>query len=745
LPSATIAGTATVCQNATGPTITFTGSGGTAPYTFTYSINGGSNQTISTTVGNTVTLAAATTTSGAFTYALVSVQDGSISACSNPVNGNAVVTVSPSVKGSISGSIEVCQNATAPDITFTGANGTTPYTFTYTFNNGANQTISTTAGNAVTLPVATTATGLFNYTLVNIQDAGSTSCYAAAGTATVTVNPLPTASISGATSVCQNGPSPTITFTGASGKAPYTFAYTINNGPNQTVSTSVGNMVTVPVPTSVSGPFTYSLVSVQDGSLSVCSQLQSGAALVTIIPLPTASISGTVAVCNNSPSPDITFTGANGTAPYTFTYTVNGGAAQTISTTAGNSVTLPVSTTIPGPFVYALVSVKDAGGATCSNVATGTATVTVNPLPTASISGPPSVCQNSPASIIFTGGSGVAPYTFTYTVNNGTPQTITSISGNTVTLPAATNISGPQVYSVVGVQDASAATCSNVVSGSAVVTITVNPLPTATVGVSTSVCINDPSPFITFTGANGTPPYTFIYTINGAAPQSISTLAGNSIAVSVPTNTVGTYTYAMVSLHDASAVTCVNNANSSAVVTVNPQPSANFSVHPETASTIDPTISITDASAGAILWTWDFGDFDTSFVPKPYAHSYADTGNYIIKLMISSQFGCKDSISHIIRIEVPYLFFIPNAFSPNEDGKNEYFTVKGEGIVEFEMMIFDRWGNFIFYSDDVDKGWDGKASLGSETAQSDVYVYAIKILDLKGKSHSYKGTVTIVK
>jgi gliding motility-associated-like protein len=60
-------------------------------------------------------------------------------------------------------------------------------------------------------------------------------------------------------------------------------------------------------------------------------------------------------------------------------------------------------------------------------------------------------------------------------------------------------------------------------------------------------------------------------------------------------------------------------------------------------------------------------------------------------------------------------------------------------------MIFDRWGNFIFYSDDINKGWDGKANLGSEVAQSDVYVYSIKLIDLKKKTHNYKGIVTLVK
>jgi hypothetical protein len=84
-PSATISGGTTVCQNATSPVITFTGSGGTAPYTFTYTVNGGPNQTIQTTGTNsTVTLSVSTTTTGTFTYNLIRVQDSQPP--SNPVN-----------------------------------------------------------------------------------------------------------------------------------------------------------------------------------------------------------------------------------------------------------------------------------------------------------------------------------------------------------------------------------------------------------------------------------------------------------------------------------------------------------------------------------------------------------------------------------------------------------------------------------------------------------------------------------
>lgn len=288
LPTATISGTIAVCEDGTSPDVTFTGADGTAPYTFTYTINGGSNLTV-TSVGNSVTVAAPTTVAGDFTYALVSVEDASATNCSQAQTGSAVITVNPLPTATIAGTIAVCEDGASPDVTFTGAAGTAPYTFTYTINGGSNLTV-TSVGNSVTVAAPTTASGIFTYALLSVQDASSTSCeQAQSGSAVITVNPLPTATIAGTTDECLNEPSPDITFTGANGTAPYTFTYTLNGGSNLTVTTTVGNSVTVAAPTSVAGDFTYVLVSVQDASGTACSQLQTGNAVVTIEPLPTTS------------------------------------------------------------------------------------------------------------------------------------------------------------------------------------------------------------------------------------------------------------------------------------------------------------------------------------------------------------------------------------------------------------------------------------------------------------------------
>ena len=368
--SITISGTTAVCKDGVSPNITFTGTSGTAPFTIIYNINGGGNQTVTTITGNSISISAPTGSVGTFSYNLVSAYDAIGSVCSQTQSGSAVVTVNPLPTATISGTTAVCKDAASPNITFTGASGTAPYTFTYTINSGSNQTVTTTVGNSVTVAVPTVTAGTYTYALVSVLDASSTACsQTQSGSAVVTVNPLPTATISGTTAVCKDAPSANITFTGASGTAPYTFTYIINGGSNQTVTTTVGNSVTVAVPNGAAGTFTYNLVSVQDAS--ACLQAQTGSATVTVSPLPTATISGTTAVCKDAVSPNITFTGASGTAPYTFTYTINSGSNQTVTTTDGNSVTVAALTGAAGIFTYALVSVRDASIMTCSQTQSG--------------------------------------------------------------------------------------------------------------------------------------------------------------------------------------------------------------------------------------------------------------------------------------------------------------------------------------------------------------------------------------
>jgi hypothetical protein len=111
--------------------------------------------------------------------------------------------------------------------------------------------------------------------------------------------------------------------------------------------------------------------------------------------------------------------------------------------------------------------------------------------------------------------------------------------------------------------------CSALQTGD--LTLTLNPLPTATITGTTEVCEGDPPPMITMTGAGATSPYIINYTINGTAQSTVIT-NGNSVVISAPTGTVGTYVYALVDIQDASSSQCIQNQEGTETITVNPLP-----------------------------------------------------------------------------------------------------------------------------------------------------------------------------
>jgi gliding motility-associated-like protein len=143
------------------------------------------------------------------------------------------------------------------------------------------------------------------------------------------------------------------------------------------------------------------------------------------------------------------------------------------------------------------------------------------------------------------------------------------------------------------------------------------------------------------------------------------------------------------------------------------------------------------------MWEYDFGDFDGSIMQNP-SHTYQDSGWYTVTQMVVNQYGCSDTIEKPLRVEAEFTFFIPNAFTPNGNGNNEIFNGEGEGIREFTMYIFDRWGNLIFESHDPTKGWDGRQRDGT-LCQIDTYVYRFILRDVMGEEHKYMGHVNLIR
>ena len=254
-----------------------------------------------------------------------------------------------------------------------------------------------------------------------------------------------------------------------------------------------------------------------------------------------------------------------------------------------------------------------------------------------------------------------------------------------------------------------------------------------------------------------------------STPQYITSWIWNfgntkTATYTVQTSPTQTYTnsshtqnsYYTVSLSVISDSNCVSTITKNDYIIVYPKPLAAFLWGPTNADIIDPTIHFINQSIGAAgsnAYNWDFGDIYASVDSLNYStiknpvHKYSDQVpyEYTATLMVENTHGCIDVVKETFIILDAVTFYIPNAFSPNGDTKNEGFKGTGIGINNstYNMWIFDRWGLMIFHSTGLEASWDGRVNGGP--AQQDVYVWKVSFEDDFAKSHDYHGTVTLLR
>jgi gliding motility-associated-like protein len=193
---------------------------------------------------------------------------------------------------------------------------------------------------------------------------------------------------------------------------------------------------------------------------------------------------------------------------------------------------------------------------------------------------------------------------------------------------------------------------------------------------------------------------------------------------------------------------CVNSINKLNYIIVFPKPIANYTVNPNPGTVVTPLEYFTNQSQDYTKWWWIFGDNsakDSLNVDPTHFYSDETAATYYSVLLVANQYGCMDTAYVPVEIGPEFTFYIPNAFTPsNNDGINDYFNGIGIGIAEYEMWIFDRWGERIFYTNDINKGWDGKVQGKSPEGKQDVYTWKVKLKDVLGKKHDYIGHVTLL-
>lgn len=183
-----------------------------------------------------------------------------------------------------------------------------------------------------------------------------------------------------------------------------------------------------------------------------------------------------------------------------------------------------------------------------------------------------------------------------------------------------------------------------------------------------------------------------------------------------------------VTLTVTSAAGCQNTDVQAALMTVYPNPIADFTAAPQPTTVSNPLITFTNTSLFGGTYTWDFGDGNTSTQTDP-TNIYLIEGIYDVTLVTVSPFGCIDSITQPVEIKPDFLLYVPNAFTPNGDGTNDLFFpyIDGFDPLTFEFMIFNRWGELVYETTNSLTGWDGNHK--AIKAKQDTYVWKIKVKD----------------
>lgn len=187
--------------------------------------------------------------------------------------------------------------------------------------------------------------------------------------------------------------------------------------------------------------------------------------------------------------------------------------------------------------------------------------------------------------------------------------------------------------------------------------------------------------------------------------------------------------------------TCNQYHDTTIFITVMPPPTAQFIFQPNKPVENTPHM-FTNQSTDASHYRWDFGDGNISNEVNP-TYQYLRTGTYEVCLIAYTEFGCTDTVCQQVSAIVNPLYDVPTAFSPNGDGVNDIWEIKGFGIIHYDMKVFNRWGQLMFQSNDIRLGWNGR--FNGAIQPMDAYAFVLNIEFTDGNKVTKTGNVTLLR
>lgn len=673
------------------------------------------------TGGDLGTFDPATMAAGTYTYSVGTA----------PCNASSTVTVTtvPTANAGTNGNISICSSDANVNL-FAQLGGTPDAGGTW---NGP----STLAGGDLgTFNPGTMTAGTYTYSV------GTAPCNASS-TVTVVLTPADNASFTLA-DFCIGSPAPTPIITGTAGGV-FSFAPIPSDG--ATINTTTGIIANA-----VAG----SVYTVQYATNGTCPQTSTQ----TVNVHGSFTLSTTDLTICEGDNASITASGAT-----TYSWDNGLGAGQTHSVS-------PVTTT-----TYNVTGI-DANG--CSQ--TAPLVVNVNPAPIVNAGPDQSVCENVSVTL---NGSGAVTYSWDNGVTDG-------VSFNQPV--------GIVNYTLTG-------TGANGCLGTDQVQVTVNPFPTISAGNDTTLCEgqqftpnasggviytwdsgiangvsflppNGSSTYtVTGSGANGcvnsddiivsvalTPEPSFVANnLSGCAPLNVTfydetagdftnciwEINGEQISACDSIQ----YIFTNSGSHDVTLTLttpagCSGTSTYTDYVFVEEPPIASFAPSTMNVTALNSTVVFNNLSSNADSYSWSFGDGIISFQENPsYSYDVNGTTNYLVQLIATNAAGCEDSTSKIINGQQDLIYYIPNSFTPDSDEFNQNFVpvfTDGFDPFDFNMKIFNRWGEVIFETYDSSIGWDG--TYNGVLAEDGIYIWVVEFKTMATDERIKEtGNVTLIR
>lgn len=247
---------------------------------------------------------------------------------------------------------------------------------------------------------------------------------------------------------------------------------------------------------------------------------------------------------------------------------------------------------------------------------------------------------------------------------------------------------------------------------------------------------------VNLSNLSDTGPVSCLWTINNGYSEE------NCNGISTILEYAGCYD---INLQLTTSIGCTDNIWYNNYICVQDYPEANFLPSQSVMTLIDTYVEFTNLSMGAETYFWNLGDGQVTSTDFEVHHTYPneDAGYYEIELIASTSFGCEDSITLGVEVLDELIVYVPNTFTPDNDNYNEYWKPvfdTGYDPQSLDLFIFNRWGEIIWESHNVDAGWDGTYGSSREPVRDGTYLWKMEFSERSSdKRHLFTGHVNILK